>query len=158
MKTYTLFRIRDGDLYPLYVEADRKMETGVWLEAHVGELADETHVKSRGAGGRLALRPGFHSTSVPFTDWIGRKMPDGSLVQRRDTVWCECEVDGDEIKVTERWGLRTIPDGYYFMKLNPKQDRPWVISNRIKIIRILTHDEAVKICGNHGIKAQPMEE
>ena len=51
---------------------------------------------------RLALRSGFHSTKVPFTDWIGKKGPDGRLYQRKHTVWCECEVDGDVEIVTDR--------------------------------------------------------
>ena len=53
----------------------------VWLEAGIGELADETYVKS--SLGTLALRPGFHSTELPFTDWVGK---------RQGTIWCECKV------------------------------------------------------------------
>ena len=83
MKTYKLFRIRNGKLYPLYVEASREMIVGEWLNAGVGALVDETHVKASGCGGKLALRPGFHSTLVPFTDWIGKKMADGTLAQRK---------------------------------------------------------------------------
>ena len=154
MKTYKLFRIRDGDLYPLYVEADRKIPIGVWLDAHVGELFDETHVRSR--NGPLALRPGWHSTDIPFTDWIGKRAADGTLHQRPDTVWCECEVDGDQIIHADRGGQKTIPDGWYFFKTNPRQEHPWVISRRIRIVRILTHREVESICREHGIRAQPM--
>ena len=118
MRTYKLFRIRDGDLYPLYVEAERKLDVGVWLDAHVGELADETHV--RGRTGKLSLRPGFHSTDIPFTDWIGKKGSDGKLYQRPDTVWAECEGEGEQVEVSGRNGLRflfknlymTIPSEY----------------------------------------------
>lgn len=86
MRVYKLFKVKSGKLYPLYVEADREMELGKWLKAQIGELADETHVKAAGCGGKLSLRPGFHSTTIPFTDWIGKKMPDGKLAQRSDTV------------------------------------------------------------------------
>lgn len=154
MRTYKLFRIRDGDLYPLYVEHDRKLPTGVWLDAHVGELYDGSHVRSR--NGPLALRPGWHSTDVPFTDWIGKRGPDGKLYQRQDTVWAECDVDGERIDISDRRGLRCIPDGWYFFRTNPKQAHPWVISRRIRINRILTHREVEEICGKHGIRAQPM--
>ena len=44
MVTYKLFRIREGRLFPLYVEHTREMETGVWLEARIGELADEYQI------------------------------------------------------------------------------------------------------------------
>ena len=54
MVTYKLFRLKGGKLYPLFVECSRQMPTGVWLDAGIGELADETHVRSR--LGPLALR------------------------------------------------------------------------------------------------------
>lgn len=152
MITYKLFKIKNDKLYPLYVEAKREMQVGKWLKAQVGEKADDTHVKS--ALGSLALRPGFHSTTIPFTDWIGKRMPDGTLAQKADTVWCECEVKGKEIKVTDRHGLRELPKGWYFFKTNSKQEDPWIISNKIKINRILTHEEVKEICKVNGKTAQ----
>ena len=143
-------------MYPLYIEHDREMRIGVWLDAGIGELVDETHVRSR-TGSKLALRPGFHSTLIPFTDWIGKKGLDGRLYQRRDTVWCECEVEGKEQIVTENNGLRTIPSGWYFFRTNSRQKDSWIISNRIKIIRILSHEEVKAICREHGVEAQEME-
>lgn len=154
MITYKLFRTKNGKLFPLYVEANREMEIGKTLFAQIGELADETHVKASGCGGKLSLRPGFHSTRIPFTDWIGKKQPDGTLAQRADTVWCECEVEGKEIEVKERYGLRELPNGFYFFKTNAKQVDPWIISDKIKINRILTNDEVAKICFANGIEPQ----
>ena len=158
MVVYKLFRVRYGLLYPLYVEADRVMELGKWLKAQVGELADETHVKATGGGGRLSLRPGFHSTTVPFTDWIGKKMPNGKLAQRRDTVWCECEIRGKEVSIEERNGSRSIVEGYYKFRTNAKQKDPWLISSEIKINRILSKDEVKTICKAKGMTAQPHED
>ena len=152
MITYKLFKIKNDKLYPLYVEAKREMQVGKWLKAQVGEKADNTHVKS--ALGSLALRPGFHSTTIPFTDWIGKRMSDGTLAQKPDTVWCECEVKGKEIKVTDRHGLRDLPNGWYFFKTNSKQEDPWIISDKIKINRILTHEEVKEICKVNGKTAQ----
>lgn len=156
MTTYKLFRIREGRLFPLYVEHTREMEIGVWLDARIGELADATHVKSRG-GSPLSLRPGFHSTKVPFTDWIGKKGPDGRLYQRKDTVWCECEVEGNVETVVGRNGLRRLPQDWYYFKTNSRQQYAWIISNRILIKRILTRSEVEAICRAHGLNAQPME-
>ena len=155
MKTYKLFRMREGRLYPLFVETGREMEMGIWLEAGIGELANPTHVKSK--LGPLALRPGFHSTEVPFVDWIGKKQ-DGILVQRKDTVWCECEVDGQQENPSERYGKRTLPEDWYYFRTKPNQPFPWIISNRIKIMRVLDHAEVEAVCLAHGIVAQKMEE
>ena len=157
MVVYKLFKVKHGRLYPLYVEADREMSLGLWLKAHVGELVDEGHVKASGGGGSLALRPGFHSTSIPFTDWIGRRLPDGSLVQKCDTVWCECEIRGKETAISERYGSRSIVDGFYRFRTNSKQKEPWFISSEIKINRILSQDEVKRICREHGVTAQPHE-
>lgn len=154
MKTYKLFREKDNKLYPLYVEANREMELGKWLDASVGEKIDETHVKAKGCGGSLSLRPGFHSTKIPYTDWIGKRQPDGTLAQRPDTVWCECEVEGDQLNVTDRYGSRELLNGWYYFKTNAKQIDPWIISNRIKVNKKLTNEEVSEICKSFGIKAQ----
>jgi hypothetical protein len=157
MKTYKLFRVVQGKLYPLYVEAKREMPIGEWIDAGIGEKVDETHVKARGCGGRLSLRPGFHSCAVLFTDWIGKKGPDGRLYQRKDTVWCECEVEGNVETVVGSNGLRRLPRDWYYFKTNSRQQYAWIISNRILIKRILTRSEVEAICRAHGLNAQPME-
>ena len=155
MKTYKLFRFKGGKLYPLFVETRRELPMGIWLEAGIGEQIDAIHVRSR--LGPLALRPGFHSTEVPFTDWIGKKQ-GGTLVQRKGTVWCECEVDGMEEKDAPKNGKRTLPVDYYYFRAMPNQPFPWIISNRIRINRILDHAEVESICRAHGVAAQKMEE
>lgn len=154
MIVYKLFREKDGKLFPLYVEAKREMPIGQWIPAGVGQKVDDTHVKANGCGGRLSLRPGFHSTTVPFTDWIGKKASDGTLLQRPDTVWCECEVRGDQQIVTERNGLKVLPNGWYLFKTNSRQRDPWIISDAIRINRRLSHEEVEAICNEHGLKAQ----
>jgi hypothetical protein len=138
----------------MFVCANEELPMGCWIDAKVGELKDETHVKSR--LGALALRPGFHSCEVPFTDWIGKRGKDGKLYQRTNTVWCECEVEGGQIIVSERYGLRTIPDGWYYFKTRAKQPFPWVISNKIKINRILNQSEVEVLCSANGVVAQPL--
>lgn len=155
MITYKLFRVRNGKLYPLYVEANREIEVGKWLKAGCGELADDTHVRASGCGGRLALRSGYHSTEVPFTDWIGQRMPDGSLAQRPDTVWCECEVRGEQVESKTRNGYRIVPkDSWYYFRTNSRQDKPWIISDWIKVNRILERNEVEELCARHGLIAQ----
>ena len=152
MKVYKLFQIKDGKLYPLYVNTSHEIPLGVWLKAECGPLVDETHVKSK--LGSLSLRPGFHSTTVPFSDWIGKKQPDGTLARRPDNVWAECEIRGKELTVTEKYGLRTVPDGYYRFKTNAKQRDPWLISGEIKVNRILSDEEVAKICEANGYEPQ----
>ena len=158
MKTYKLFRIKNGKLYPLYVLANKETPIGEVLKAEVGELKDETHVKAKGCGGTLSLRSGWHMTTVPFTDWIGKKEDDGTLVQRSDTVWCECEVYGNQIECTERNGFRYIPeDSWYYFKTNSRQKEPWIIADKIKVVRILSDEEVAEICRENGYEPQRKE-
>jgi len=157
MTTYKLFRLKNGKLFPLYVEANKEIKIGKWLRAGCGDKVDTTHVKATGCGGKLSLRPGYHSTNVPFTDWIGKKMPDGTLAQRSDTVWCECEVKGEEIECTERNGFRELQrDKWYYFKTNSKQKDPWIISDWLKVNRILSCDEVGNICRSKGIQPQKL--
>lgn len=156
MITYKLFRVKNDKLFPLYVEASREMEIGKWLDAGIGEKVDDTHVKASGCGGKLSLRPGFHSTGIPFTDWIGEKQDDGSLAQRKNTVWCECEVEGQQFEVKDKNGSRELLNGWYYFRTNAKQVDPWIISNKIKINRRLTYEEVKEICKANGIEAQKL--
>lgn len=157
MITYKLFRVKNDKLYPLYVEADREVPIGKWQKARIGEKVDDTHVKAR-ALTSLSLRPGWHSTETPFTDWIGQKQPDGTLAQRPNTVWCECEVRGDELTVTDRYGSRELLNGWYYFKTNSKQREPWIISSEIKINKILTDKEIDELCRMKGIEPQKRAE
>ena len=156
MTVYKLCRLRNGKLYPMYVEADKEIMQGKWLKATCGPLADENHVKSSGCGGRLSLRPGWHTTTVPWTDWIGAKQEDGTLARRPDNVWCECEIRGKELPVMERNGLRHVPDGYYRFKTNSKQKDPWLISGELKVKRILSNEEVDAICTEKGFVPQKL--
>lgn len=159
MKTYKLFRIKNGKLYPLYVNAKEETPIGEWVKSKSGELVDGTHVKASGCGGKLRLRSGYHSTDIPFTDWIGEKQKDGTLAQRKDCVWCECEVRGKEVESKTKQGYDICPkDSFYFFKTNTKQERPWVISDWIKINRILTNGEVAEICRAKGIEPQKIAE
>ena len=157
MTTYKLFRIKNGKLFPLYVESNREMPIGEWLVAGCGVCVDATHVKASGCGGKLSLRPGFHSTTVPFTDWIGKKMADGTLAQRNDTVWCECQIDGQQIDVTSKNGSRELLNGWYYFRTNAKQKDPWIISKLLKIVRVLERADVERICRENGLTAQRME-
>lgn len=152
MITYKLFQKKNGKLYPLFVYANEEAEVGIWLKARIGPKKDETHVKSR--LGVLSLRPGFHSTEVPYTSWIGQKMPDGNLYQRDNTVWCECEVRGEQVYPEHKYGFREIPNGWYYFNTNAKQIFPWIISEEIRIIREIDYDEVRELCEKSGVEAQ----
>lgn len=169
MKGYKLFRIKNGDLYPLYVDANEVVPVGVWLDAKEGELAkDGKHVKSK--LGALAYRPGWHLNDVaPYVEHIGKRGEDGKLHRREDTVWAEVEYS-DNINyqleanaagtkngkfIPRDAYLKRVPvDGYYRYKTNPKMYGDWIIAGKIKVKRILSESEVEHICRANGIWAQ----
>ena len=157
MKTYKLFRIKNGKLYPLYVLANKETPLGIWLKHECGlRKEDGNHVKSK--LGDLAFRSGWHSGEIPDSPWIGKRIENGILIRRKDNVWCECEVKGKLIECTERNGFKDVPDdSYYLFRTNSKQQRPWIISDWIKVNRILSDEEVFAICRENGIEPQPVE-
>lgn len=172
MKAYKLFRTKNGKLYPLYIYANEELPMNELLHAKCGEVAnDGKHVKSK--LGDLALRPGFHSCDCPYAGHIGKKMPDGSLVQAKDTVWAEIEVS-DEVDynalarqrgtnvngkvIPVKCCLDIIPkNGFYYFQTNPLAKAKWIISGEITINRILSNEEVAAICMEHGFEPQPLE-
>ena len=50
-------------------------------------------------------------------------------------VWIECKVEGDQMQISDRRGLKIIPDGWYRYKTWPDQPFPWIITDRIRLLR-----------------------
>lgn len=171
MKAYKLLRIKkDGNLYPLYVNAEIPTPIGVWLEAEYGEMTNNGKVKSK--LGELAFRPGWHASSIPYAPHIGKKGESGKIeFMSDDHVWCECECASDinyqplvnengrnkkGIIVQKNAYMKEIPvNGYYRYKTNPNMYGDWIITGAIKLIRIISDDEVARILINNGIKPMP---
>lgn len=83
IKAYKLFRVnanRPGELFPLFVNADKPVEIGKWYEAEVGEMAGDK-VKSK--IGNLAYRPGWHAGDSPLATHIGDFTPQQKAQKAR---------------------------------------------------------------------------
>ena len=170
---YKLCRVKTsapGKIFPLFVLANEELPIGVWLEAKCGERNNIGKVKSR--LGPLAFRPGFHLSDIPLAIHIGKKVDGVIKYMHDDNVWCECEYD-DTINYQDeadgngmingkfnpqRAFLKHIPeDGYYRFKTNPTMLGTWIITGRIKILRILTDEEVAEICRRNGYEPMGRE-
>lgn len=166
-KGYKLCRMKHGELFAMFVNANKPFPIGEWIYAEEGERKDNGKVKSR--LGDLAYRPGFHITDLPFTDWIGKRMEDGTLAMKPGTVWVEVEYCVDKNYNPEarergwrggRWArqraqLDYIPKGgFYDYYTNSKQEYPWHICGEMRVIRIVPNDEVATICRAHGVEPQ----
>lgn len=165
MKAYKLFRVVNNELHPLYIKTETVIPIGVHMDAEEGEQTPDGKVKAKGLH-KLAYRPGWHLTEIPFADHIGKRQPDRKLFQAADTVWCEVELDDavdytDEAKAKSKIKryqcLRKIPvNGYYWYTTNAAAKVRWLISGGITVIKKLTHEEVAAICRAHGMEPQPV--
>ncbi len=164
---YKLCRIKNGKLFPLYVLSNEEFPLHEWIFAKEGERKESGKVKSK--LGELAYRPGLHLTDIPFTDWIGKRQPDGTLAMKPDTVWVEVVYNAEHNYTPEarengwragRWArqraqLDRIPqEGFYYYFTNSKQERPWIIASEMYITRILSNEDVAEICRENGIEPQ----
>ena len=166
-KAYKLFRYIDGRLFPLYVYANEEITLNTYLYAKEPEPTEKGKVKARKLG-ELAYRPGWHLTTLPLANHIGKKQPNGKLYQAKDTVWCEVEYE-DENDYTElakaqskdpkkQCFKKLKPNGFYYYTTNASASVPWLISSAIIVRRILTNEEVAKICRDNGFEPQPISE
>lgn len=170
MKAYKQFRLgKDGNLYPLFVLANKPVKTGTWLIAEEGQRTEDGKVKSK--LGSLAFRPGWHLSEIPYAPHIGIKENGKVKYMKPDTVWALCEVydennwtpqaqangiNGDHYDCRKAC-LKHIPyGGFYYFNTNPNAFGRWMIAEKIKVVRVLTDAEVEDICWNRfGIHAQP---
>jgi hypothetical protein len=172
VKAYKLFRVnkRDkGQLFPLFVHADKAVPFNYWVKAAIGEEVDKTKTGNRQVKsklGPLAFRPGWHSGDLPLATHIGDKInkeDKAPSVRPSNQVWAEIEVSDDfdwQSEATSRAektkaggiNLRTahitdrLPDnGYYKYKTNSNMTGSWLISGEMKVNRILSDEEVVSI-------------
>lgn len=175
VKAYKLFRTNHkGELFPLFVNADKPTETGKWLEAESGPINATGKVKSK--IGELAYRPGWHAGNYPIATHIGGKSKAGLTApdHRPDNqVWAEVEMADDhdwqsEANKRAKITKKGTPDsktahitdqvplkGHYRYKTNPNMTGEWLIGGHMKINRVLTDDEVEKINSAAGLKDLP---
>jgi len=174
-KAYKLFNQKDGNLYPLFVDAKEPVPVGQWLKAKAGELTGGGKVKSK--IGELAYRPGWHAGDLPIATHIGakshgnKKLPPDT--RRSEEVWAEIEMadDVDWQKIANeraRITKKGTPDpktahitdqvplgGHYRYKTNPNMTGNWLIGGDMRVNRILDDDEVKMINDAAGVSDLP---
>ena len=176
VKAYKLFRIKKsspGQLFPLYVNANKPVPIGRWIAAEEGPMRDG---KVKSSLGDLAYRPGWHAGDLPMATHIGNKSsPDKTKPDYRpdEHVWAEVEMpaDVDWQSVADQRAKRTksgaidpktahitdqIPHGgFYRYKTNPNMTGNWLISGGLKVNRVLSDDEVKEINDQAGVADLP---
>lgn len=180
VKAYKLFRVdpkQPGKLFPLFVEADKPVPVGEWVQAVAGKASkDGKGVSSK--IGQLAYRPGWHAGDLPVATHIGGKSK-GTKGKKPDYrpdhhVWAEVEMpaDYDWQKIANERGVNKkgklvagkahitdqIPrKGHYRYKTNPNMTGEWLISGDMRVNRILSDAEVARINSKAGIADLPRQ-
>jgi hypothetical protein len=179
-KAYKLFRTKpDSDeLYPLFVNADKGVDQGKWIDADVGPLTDQGKVKSK--IGNLAYRPGWHSGDYIAATHIGGKATKGAKkpeYRPANQVWAEVEVPADvdwqsvadsrasivksgpnkgKLNAKEAHITDQVPEGgHYRYKTNPNMQGNWIISGSMKVNKKMDPEEMAKVQKDTGIYDLP---
>lgn len=173
-KAYKMFRVNKkypGKLFPLFVDFNTPTPIGVWIDAKEGERNDKGKVKSK--IGPLCFRPGWHLSDIPLAVHIGVKDDSGKIVaMNHEYVWCECEyadsVDYQQQaykngtnngKIVPKLSyLSEVPvNGCYRYKTNPNMLGEWIISGKIKIVRVLSDAEVDNLVKQAGYVPMPRD-
>ena len=176
-RAYKLFRTNPkfpGQLFPLFVENDKGVPIGKWIDAEIGPMK-EGKVKS--SIGNLAMRPGWHSGDLPVASHIGGKSQgqgQGKPDYRPDNqVWALVEVPNDvdwqseansraETTKAGKPIARTahitdqVPEGgHYKYKTNPNMTGEWIISGSMRVAKVLSDAEVQAVNDKAGVADLP---
>lgn len=155
VKTYKLFEMDQNDnLFPLFIGKNNSFPIGQWIKAQI--------LPTKG----FSVRPGFHSGQIPSAPWL--MSFDGTYKSQRfkygKRVWAECEIiaDIDYTKEIERLPKKcfddSLPNNGYYQFREAGLNRIWLISDKIKINRILTEEERQQILKDMNYNEKEMAE
>lgn len=142
-KGWKLFEMNsDGKLFPLFIGKNEETVMNEWVMA-------EIIMEHKG----FAHRPGWHiGAEMPSAPWL--MSADGTYKSQRGKkfrrVWCEVEyvADVDYTSTVENLPKKCftdrLPEGGFY-NFRESGNRLWIIADRIKVTRILSEEERVKI-------------
>ena len=154
MKTERGFKLFEmdnmGNLYPLFIDKKTSYPIGVWINA--GNHPTKGY----------AARPGLHTGQIPSAVWL--MSANGTYKSQRGKswkrVWCEVEYNAtvDYTSVVEQLPKKCfvdkVPENGFYKFRETGCNRIWIITDRIKITKILTEEERIKILNDMGYDEQ----
>lgn len=151
-----------SNIVPKNWERERLLEEG-----EITKLSTKT-IKA------VALRPGWHSGDGPFSSHLGAEVKGISGNTRRPShhVWAEVEVGADvdwqpaadsqagltnegNIDVAEAYVQQLPTGGFYRYKTSANMTGNWMISDNVKVLRVLSDAEVKEINDELGFEDLP---
>ena len=139
---YKLFEMdMNNNLYPLFIDKRTSYPIGEWIQA-------ENH-PTKG----YAKRPGLHVGQICSAPWL--MSADGTYKSQRSKywkrVWCEVEYNvtvdytGVVEQLPKKYFTDHIPENGFYKFRETGCDRIWIITDRIKITKIISEEERMEI-------------
>lgn len=148
-KAYKLFRTKKthpDEIFPLFIGKDKPTKVGEWIDAE--------NLPTKG----FADRPGWHVGALPTAPHLMKKTGE----MPPDRVWAEVEIPADKNwqSILEERGLKDLRDevpeeGFYRFKRPTNQGGEWMIGGSMKVNRLLSNDEAMKLA-KEGLNPGPL--
>lgn len=150
-KGYKLFEMSpSGGLHPLFIDKKTAYAIGKWIQA-------ENHPTTG-----YARRPGFHAGEICSAPWL--MSADGTYKSQRGKrwkrVWCEVEYNAtvDYTSVVEQLPKKCfvdeVPQNGFYKFRETGCNRIWIITDRIRITRVLTEEERMDILSSMNYDEQ----
>ena len=141
-KGFKLFEMdTENNLYPLFIDKKTIYPIGEWIQA-------ENH-PTKG----FASRPGIHVGQLCSAPWL--MSTDGIYKSQRSKywkrVWCEVEynatIDYTDVveKLQKKCFVDRIPENGFYKFRETGCNRIWIITDKIKITRIISEEERLQI-------------
>lgn len=154
MKCYKLLEMdTEGRLFPLFIGKNNETKIGEWILAE--------NIPTPG----YSKRPGWHTGLIPSCPWLMSVSNDltGYYKGRRKNwkrvfVECECNVtidyNNEVSKLPKKCFTDKLPDNGFYIFRESGRVNTWIITDRIKIVRILPDQERQRILNDIGYDEQ----
>jgi len=151
IKVYKLFKQKKkspNKIFPLFIGSMKPTAINKWQVAE--------NIETKG----FKKRPGWHSGGSPYAPHLMKK--DRQTMQE-NRVWALCEAPNDYNwnAVLKKENVTQLDDhvpygGFYYFNTNKAKGTvmDWRISGAIKVVKILTHEEADNINAKNGINTE----
>lgn len=151
IKVYKLFKQKKkspGKIFPLFIGAMKPTPINKW------QIAENIETKG------FKKRPGWHSGGSPFAPHLMKK---DRQTMADDRVWALCEAPNDYNwnSVLKKENVTQLDNhvpygGFYYFNTSKAKGTvmDWRISGAIKVVKILTHEEADAINAKNGLNTE----
>lgn len=143
---YKLFRLKDGQLFPLFIDSNVSIPIGKWLAAKF--------VRTKGE--QYADRPGWHAGHLPYAPHLRTKEIPGGM-RAGERVWAEVQMGADvdwqpvaDQSPTHDIKNRVPKGGSYLFKTSKVQGGAWILGGELRVVSVMSDSDVARVLTESG--------